>query len=183
MLLSQSDIAQAAIKTKQFFANATRRQHVFLLGEARRIKSASKGQITMAQAVREQAGLHPRSEVAFDVQAHGDVLLRAAPRPAASLRGAFERVRSGANATQLKGMGTDKFMAFSAWMAKAMPEVRESDARYVAQPAITGTLVDLCILIDLRADDPQWCTWFLQLLKRDAARYRRYFPRLALVAP
>lgn len=130
------------------------------------MRSTREGQIATAQAVREQAGLHPRREVACDVQAHGDVLLRAAPSPAASLRG-------GANATQLRGMGTNEFMAFSARMAKAMPEVRESDARYVAQPAITGRL----------AEDPQWGTWFLQLLRGDGARYRRYFPRLALVAP
>ena len=130
------------------------------------MRSTREGQIATAQAVREQAGVHPRRAVACDVQAHGDVLLRAAPSPAATLR-------DGVNTTQLRGMGTNEFMAFSAQMAKAMPEVRESDARYLAQPAITGRL----------AEDPQWGTWFLQLLTRDAARYRRYFPGLALVAP
>ncbi len=51
------------------------------------MKIASKGQVTMPQAVREQAGLHPHSEV--DVE-----------------------VRGSANASQFKGMGTDEFMAF-----------------------------------------------------------------------
>ena len=51
------------------------------------MKIASKGQVTMPQAVREQAGLHPHSEVDF-------------------------AVRGSANASQFKGMGTDEFMAF-----------------------------------------------------------------------
>ena len=32
------------------------------------MKIASKGQVTMPQAVREQAGLHPHSEVDFEVR-------------------------------------------------------------------------------------------------------------------
>ena len=51
------------------------------------MKIASKGQVTMPQAVREQAGLHPHSEVDF-------------------------AVRGSANASQFKGMGTEEFMAF-----------------------------------------------------------------------
>ncbi|MES2945090.1 MAG: type II toxin-antitoxin system VapC family toxin [Pseudomonadota bacterium] len=43
-------------------------------------------------------------------------------------------------------------------------EVREPDARYLAQPAVTGTLVDSCILIDLLADDPIWADWSLDQL-------------------
>ena len=43
--------------------------------------------------------------------------------------------------------------------------VREPDARYL-QPAATGTLVDSCILIDVLADDPQWCEWSLEQLDR-----------------
>lgn len=76
------------------------------------MKITSKGQVTIPQAVREQAGLHPHSEVAFEVQANGDVLIRPVAQPAASLRAAFERVRGSANAAQFKGMGTDEFMAF-----------------------------------------------------------------------
>lgn len=43
-------------------------------------------------------------------------------------------------------------------------EVREPDARYLAQPAAAGTLVDSCILIDLLADDPVWADWSLDQL-------------------
>lgn len=107
-----------------------------------------------------------------------------------------------------------------------MPEIREPDARYSLPSPAAGTLVDSCILIDVLADDPQWCEGSLQQLERcaqrgplvinplilaeisprferaadleaelaglplvrqalpwDAARYRSYFPRLALVAP
>ena len=76
------------------------------------MKITSKGQVTIPQSVRKQAGLHPHSEVAFDVLANGDVVIRAVAQPAASVRSAFERVRGSANASRFKGMGTDEFMAF-----------------------------------------------------------------------
>ena len=49
-----------------------------------------------------------------------------------------------------------------------MPEVRESDARYLVPPAACGTLVDSCVLMDVLADDPQWYEWSLQQLERCA---------------
>ena len=76
------------------------------------MKITSKGQVTIPQAVREQAGLHPHSEVAFEVRANCDVVIRPVAAPAASIRAAFERMRGSANADQFKGMGTDEFMAF-----------------------------------------------------------------------
>ncbi len=76
------------------------------------MKITSKGQVTIPQSVREQAGLHPHSEVEFEVRDNGDVVLRAVVAPATSTRSAFERVRGSANASQFKGMGTDEFMAF-----------------------------------------------------------------------
>ena len=76
------------------------------------MKITSKGQVTIPQAVREQAGLHPHSEVEFEVRPNGEVVIRPASPPAASLRAAFERVRGSATARQFKGMGTDEFMAF-----------------------------------------------------------------------
>lgn len=76
------------------------------------MKITSKGQVTIPQAVREQAGLHPHSEVEFEVRDNGDVVIRAVAAPVASVRAAFERVRGTANAQQFKAMGTDEFMAF-----------------------------------------------------------------------
>ena len=76
------------------------------------MRITSKGQVTIPQAVREQAGLHPNSEVEFEVRDNGDVLIRLAePAPVVTVRQAFERVRGSANATAFKGMGTDEFMA------------------------------------------------------------------------
>ena len=76
------------------------------------MKITSKGQVTIPQSVREQAGLHPHSEVEFEVRDNGDVVIRAVVAPATSARSVFERVRGSANASQFKGMGTDEFMAF-----------------------------------------------------------------------
>ena len=76
------------------------------------MKITSKGQVTIPQSVREQAGLHPHSEVEFEVRENGDVVIRAVTAPATSARSAFERVRGSAKAAQFKGMGTDEFMAF-----------------------------------------------------------------------
>ncbi len=76
------------------------------------MKITSKGQVTIPQTVREQAGLHPHSEVEFEVRANGDVVLRPVVQPAVGVRAALERVRGSANAAQFKGMGTDEFMKF-----------------------------------------------------------------------
>jgi AbrB family looped-hinge helix DNA binding protein len=76
------------------------------------MKITSKGQVTIPQQVREQAGLHPHSEVEFEVRANGEVIIRPVASPANSLRAAFQQVRGSANAAQFKGMGTDEFMAF-----------------------------------------------------------------------
>lgn len=74
------------------------------------MKITSKGQVTIPQAVREQAGLHPYSEVEFEVRPNGDVVLRAVAQPVSTVRAAFNRVRGSANAKAFKGMGTDEFM-------------------------------------------------------------------------
>ena len=76
------------------------------------MKITSKGQVTIPQAVREQAGLHPHSEVEFEVRANGEVVIRPVAASTSSVRAAFERMRGSANASQFKGMGTDEFMAF-----------------------------------------------------------------------
>lgn len=76
------------------------------------MKITSKGQVTIPLAVRQKAGLHPHSEVEFDVRPNGDVVIRPVRAAASSLREAFERVRGVANAAEFKGMGTDEFMAF-----------------------------------------------------------------------
>ena len=76
------------------------------------MKITSKGQVTIPQAVRKQAGLHPHSEVEFEVRAGGEVIIRPVKKPASSVRQAFAHARGTANAAQFKGMGTDEFMAF-----------------------------------------------------------------------
>ena len=75
------------------------------------MKLTSKGQVTIPQAIRDQAGLHPQTDVEFEMLPNGVVLIRRAAA-ASPLRAAFERVRGSANAHQFKGMGTDEFMKF-----------------------------------------------------------------------
>lgn len=76
------------------------------------MKITSKGQVTIPQAVREQAGLHPNSEVEFEVRANGEVVLRRLQPKVSPVRAAFQAVRGSATAVQFKGMGTDEFMRF-----------------------------------------------------------------------
>ena len=76
------------------------------------MKITSKGQVTIPQAVREQAHLYPHTEVEFEVRASGEVVIRPIVSAAPTLRDAFARVRGSANATQFKGMGTDAFMKY-----------------------------------------------------------------------
>lgn len=74
------------------------------------MKITSKGQVTIPQAVREQAGLHPHHEVEFEVRPNGDVVLRRVQPRMSPVRAAFQAVRGSATAAQFKGMGTDEFM-------------------------------------------------------------------------
>ena len=76
------------------------------------MKITSKGQVTIPQAVRERAGLHPHSEVEFEVRPNGDVVLRPVTQAVSNVRTAFSRVRGSANARAFKGMDTDEFMRF-----------------------------------------------------------------------
>ena len=76
------------------------------------MRITSKGQVTIPQAIREQAGLHPHSEVEFELRANGEVLIRPVATAAPGLHAAFARVRGSANAGQFKDMDTDAFMAF-----------------------------------------------------------------------
>jgi len=75
------------------------------------MKINSKGQVTIPQAVRQRAGLHPHCEIEFEVRANGEVILRPIARSASSLRAALERVRGSANAAEFKGMSTDAYLS------------------------------------------------------------------------
>jgi hypothetical protein len=50
------------------------------------------------------------------------------------------------------------------------PEVREPSAQYLQTQQPKATLVDSCVLIDVLADDPQWCDWSLAQLERCGAQ-------------
>ena len=67
------------------------------------MKINNKGQVTIPQAVRQLAGLHPQVEVEIEVRGPGEVVLRramrTAPQSLKGLRAALERVRGSANAT------------------------------------------------------------------------------------
>lgn len=76
------------------------------------MKITSKGQVTIPQAVREQAGLYPNSEVEFLVKPDGEVVLRPVHGIDSPIRAAFQKVRGSATASQFKGMSTDEFMHF-----------------------------------------------------------------------
>lgn len=76
------------------------------------MKITSKGQVTIPQNIREQAGMLPNSEVEFELKPNGEVVIRPAAASTSSIRAAFTKVRGSANASQFKGMSTDEFMTF-----------------------------------------------------------------------
>lgn len=76
------------------------------------MKITSKGQVTIPLSVRERAGLHPHSEVEFEVRDNGEVVIRPLRSASSGVRQAFAKARGSANAAQFKGMSTDEFMAF-----------------------------------------------------------------------
>ncbi len=75
------------------------------------MRITSKGQVTIPQAVREQAGLLPETEVEFVVEADGVRIVKArtARRPSRGAR-AVERLRRG---TAHVSMSTDEIMALT----------------------------------------------------------------------
>ncbi len=79
-------------------------------------KVTSKGQVTIPQDIREQAGMPANSEVAFELRplksGGNEVVIRPVARTVSSLRAALEKVRGSANAAEFKGMSTDEFMRF-----------------------------------------------------------------------
>jgi bifunctional DNA-binding transcriptional regulator/antitoxin component of YhaV-PrlF toxin-antitoxin module len=75
----------------------------------------SKGQVTIPQYVREQAGIALESEVQFEVRKVAgkvEVVIRPVPLGQSPLRAALEKVRGVANAAEFKGMSTDDFMKY-----------------------------------------------------------------------
>ena len=76
------------------------------------MRVTSKGQVTIPQDIRDKAGLHPLSEVQFELRDNGDVVIKPMAGAPSALRAALQKVRGSANATAFKGMGTDEFMHF-----------------------------------------------------------------------
>lgn len=75
------------------------------------MRITSKGQVTIPQAVREQAGLLPETEVEFVVEREGVriIKVRASRRPSRGAR-AVARLRRGAGDVS---MSTDEIMALT----------------------------------------------------------------------
>ena len=75
------------------------------------MKITSKGQVTIPQHIRAAAGMPPNSEVAFEMNERGEVVLKklASVSP---IRAALARVAGSANAPEFKGMTTDDYMRF-----------------------------------------------------------------------
>jgi len=75
------------------------------------MRITSKGQVTIPQAVREQAGLLPQTEVEFVVERDGVRIVKAhqARHPSRGTR-AVERLRRGAGHVS---MSTDEIMALT----------------------------------------------------------------------
>jgi AbrB family looped-hinge helix DNA binding protein len=75
------------------------------------VRITSKGQVTIPQAVREQTGLLPETEVEFMVERDGVRIVKArqAPRPTRGARAVAQLRRAGAHAS----LTTDQIMALT----------------------------------------------------------------------
>ena len=75
------------------------------------MRVTSKGQVTIPQAIREEAGLMPNTEVEFSVE-DGDVLIRKVTQPTRATRGtrAVAQLR---HARPHVSMTTDELMALT----------------------------------------------------------------------
>lgn len=74
------------------------------------MRITSKGQVTIPQAVREQAGLLPETEVEFVVEPDGVRIVKAAAGRRSRGARAVERLRRGAGRVS---MSTDEIMALT----------------------------------------------------------------------
>jgi len=75
------------------------------------MRITSKGQVTIPQAIREQAGMLPNTEVEF-VYRDGEVLIKRVDAARSPIREALLRARGTADEPMFKGWTTDQIMAF-----------------------------------------------------------------------
>jgi AbrB family looped-hinge helix DNA binding protein len=78
------------------------------------MRITSKGQVTIPQQIREQAGLHPHTEVEFEL-IRGRVILRRASTPSGKGREAVSALRALGRKHRkgpFAGMRTDELMKF-----------------------------------------------------------------------
>ena len=82
------------------------------------MRITSKGQVTIPQAIRENAGLLPHTEVAFHY-VRGQVVLKPVIKPSVAgeetispIRAAIRRARGSANEPMFRGWSTHQIMAF-----------------------------------------------------------------------
>jgi AbrB family looped-hinge helix DNA binding protein len=75
------------------------------------MRITSKGQVTIPQAIRERAGLHPHMEVEFEFR-KGEVVLRPTKGQKSAARLAIEHARGTGDEPMFKGWTTDQIMAF-----------------------------------------------------------------------
>jgi AbrB family looped-hinge helix DNA binding protein len=76
------------------------------------MRITSKGQVTIPQAIREQAGMMPNTEVEFEYRDTGEVVIRRVGERRSAIRDAIERTKGSADEPMFKGWTTDQIMAF-----------------------------------------------------------------------
>lgn len=74
------------------------------------MRVTSKGQVTIPRDIRARAGIHPNTEVAFEIR-RGQVVLKPVAGAAPRGRTASERLRGSADNPRWKGKTTDELMA------------------------------------------------------------------------
>lgn len=75
------------------------------------MRITSKGQVTIPQAIREQSGLLPHTEVEIVIE-DGKVVIRPEAKPAGDFAAALAEVRTARLAAEFDGWSSEQIMAF-----------------------------------------------------------------------
>ena len=107
-------LGSTAFRTQQEMEFCTQLQRCYSYRRSKTVKLTSKGQVTIPQEIRDRLGLHPGTEVEFDIVDETVRIRRAATQEERRrrVRAWIERARGSAKHTKVR-LTTDQIMALT----------------------------------------------------------------------